>query len=280
MRALRRHALALFLAAAPLSIALAQQPLRIGVDGTFAPHAFPRLEGGVQGFNIDLVNAIAARMGRPAQIDAVAFSGLIPALNAGRYDFLGAPTSPTPERLANLLFTEGYLHSEYQFVIRRGSAPLTSLEELRGKAIAVNKGSNYDSWAQQNAEKYGFTVQAYDSQPDAVQAVVTGRAYANLAGNTVQRYAATRIRQIQPDLVVPGTRIEWAFPVRKDNVALRNQIEDALECLKQDGTVASLSEKWFGAPPAADALERVVQPGYGLPDRAGYDPAPHALRCG
>ncbi|UFN48495.1 transporter substrate-binding domain-containing protein [Roseomonas sp. OT10] len=276
---MRRLFLALVLVAAPTGFAAAQEPLRVGVDGTFAPHAFPRLEGGVQGFNIDLVNEIGRRLGRPVTIDAVAFSGLIPALNAGRYDFLGAPTSPTPERLANLLFTEGYLYSDYQFAIRRGSQPITSLDELRGKAIAVNKGSNYDAWAQANAERYGFTVQTFDSQPDAVQAVFTGRAYANLAGNTVIRYAATRIRQLQPDYVIPGTRIEWAFPLRKDNVALRNQIEGALECMKQDGTVARISEKWFGTAPSPDSLERTVSPGYGLPDRPGHDPAPHELRC-
>ncbi len=85
----------------------AQPPLRCAVDGTFAPHAFPRLEGGVQGFQVDLFQEVAKRMGRTITIDSASFSGLIPALNAGRYDFLCAPTTVTPERAANLLFTEG-----------------------------------------------------------------------------------------------------------------------------------------------------------------------------
>ena len=99
----------------------APPPLRCAVDGTFAPHAFPRLEGGVQGFQIDLFQEVAKRMGRSITIDSASFSGLIPALNAGRYDFLCAPTTVTPERAANLLFTEGYLWTELQFGIRRGS---------------------------------------------------------------------------------------------------------------------------------------------------------------
>src|SRR3954462_9571046 len=99
--------LAGLLCAAP---ALAQQPLRTGVDGTFAPHAMPKLGGGYEGFNIDLANEIGKRLKPPVTIDAVQFSGLVPALQAGTYDFIAAPTTVTKERADNMLFTEGYLN--------------------------------------------------------------------------------------------------------------------------------------------------------------------------
>src|SRR5207253_2957795 len=73
-------------------------PLRAAVDGTFAPHAFPNLSGGYQGFNIDLANEIAKRLKRKITIDAAQFSGLVPALQAGTYEFLAAPTTVTKER--------------------------------------------------------------------------------------------------------------------------------------------------------------------------------------
>jgi ABC-type amino acid transport substrate-binding protein len=73
------------------ALAQAPAPLRCAVDGTFAPHAFPTLQGGVQGFNIDLFREAAKRMGRELTVDSASFSGLIPAMNAGRYDFLCAP---------------------------------------------------------------------------------------------------------------------------------------------------------------------------------------------
>lgn len=255
-------------------------PLRSAVDGTFAPHAFPKLDGGVQGFNVDLFTEVAKRLGRPITIDSASFSGLVPALNAGRYDFLAAPVTVTKERAENLLFTEGYLYTEFQFGIRKGNAPITSLDDLKGKAIAVNKGSAYDAWAQANAPKLGFTYQTYDTNPDAVQAVVAGRAYAVLAGNTVVKYAASRQPQLVPDFVIKETRAHWAAPFRKDEVALRNQVEDVLECMKRDGSLAKLSEKWFGARPAADDAENTPFPGYGVPGLPGYDPAPHEPRCG
>ena len=144
-----------------LSLALpaaAQQggpPIRTAVDGTFAPHAMPKLGGGVEGFQIDLFTEVAKRMKREIVIDSASFSGLIPAMNAGRYDFLAAPVTVTKERTESLLFTEGYLFTEYQLLIRKGSPQVKGLDELKGKVISVNKGSAYDSWARANAEKYG-----------------------------------------------------------------------------------------------------------------------------
>ncbi len=132
-------------------------PLRTAVDGTFAPHAFPKLDGGVQGFNVDLFTEVAHRMGRPITIDSASFSGLVPAMNAGRYDFLAAPTTVTPERAQNMLFTQGYLWTAYQFGIRKGSKPITGWADLAGKIVSVNKGTPYEILAKQQAEKFGFT---------------------------------------------------------------------------------------------------------------------------
>ena len=93
-------------------------PLHTGVDGTFAPHAFPNLSGGgYQGFNIDLANEFAKRLKRQIIIDAAQYSGLLPAMQAGTYDFIAAPTTVTKERAENMLFTEGYLNTDFQFLI-------------------------------------------------------------------------------------------------------------------------------------------------------------------
>lgn len=256
-----------------------QPPLRCAVDGTFAPHAFPSLQGGVQGFQIDLFREVARRMGREITIDSASFSGLIPAMNAGRYDFLCAPTTVTRERAEALLFTEGYLWTELQFGIRRGTPPIRSEEDLRGRTISVNKGTPYEAWVNANRERLNLTLLAFDTQPDAVQAVIQGRAYANLSGNTVIRYSASRTPQFIADFVLPGTRMHWGTPFRRDSGALRNQVEDVLTCMKRDGTIARLSERWFGNAPGPDQAERVEFPGYGPPDLPGYDPTPQNPRC-
>ena len=263
--------------------ALAQSnlpPLRTGVDGTFAPHAMPKLGGGTEGFQIDLFTEVARRMKREIVIDSVSFSTLIPGMLAGRYDFIAAPTTVTKERAESMLFTAGYLWTAYQFGIKKGSAPIKDWSDLKGKVVAVNKGTPYENLSKAEGAKHGFTVQAYDTQPDATQAVISGRAYATLGGNTTIVYAASKNPQFVADLELTNTRAHWAAPFPKTNVALRNQVQDVLNCMKKDGTIAKLSEKWFGRVPPPDALERVITPGYGVPGMPGYDPKPHDLKCG
>jgi polar amino acid transport system substrate-binding protein len=256
-----------------------QPPLRCAVDGTFAPHAFPSLQGGVQGFQVDLFAEVAKKLNRQIIIDSASFSGLIPAMNAGRYDFLCAPTTVTRERAENLLFTEGYLFTELQFGIRRGTPPIRSEEDLRGKTISVNKGTPYEAWVNNNRERLNLTLLAFDTQPDAVQAVLQGRAYANLSGNTVVKYSASRTPQYIADFVLPGTRFHWGTPFRRDSAAMRQTIENVIECLKADGTVARLSEKWFGAAPKPGDAELIIFPGYGPPDMPGHDATPSSSGC-
>jgi len=91
-----------------VSSATAQAPLTVGLDGTFAPHAMPKPGGGVEGFNVDMANEIGRRLGRPITIVAQEFSGLVPGMNAKRFDFLVAPVTVTAERSKTMLFTEGY----------------------------------------------------------------------------------------------------------------------------------------------------------------------------
>ena len=254
-------------------------PLRTGVDGTFAPHAMPKLGGGTEGFQIDLFTEVAKRMGREITFDSVSFSTLIPGMLSGRYDFIAAPTTVTKERAEQMIFTAGYLWTAYQFGIKKGSKPIKDWADLKGKVVSVNKGTPYETLSKKMGEKYGFKVQAYDTQPDATQAVLSGRAYATLGGNTAIRYAASKNPQFVADLELKDTRAHWAAPVPKSNPKLRADLQDALDCMKKDGAIAKLSEKWFGRKPAADDLENVITPGYGVPGMPGYDPTPHELHC-
>lgn len=264
---------------AAASLAFAQQaPLRTGIDGTFAPHAMPRLDGGVEGFNVDLVNEIAKRMKRELKLDTAQFSGLVPGLQAGTYDFIAAPVTVNKERAESLLFTEGYINTDFQFTVKKDTPDINSLEELKGKTISVNKGSTYDLWARGLAEKIGWTVESYGTTTDAMQAVVSGRAHANLAGNTAAAWAVKNSPALKLSLV-HSTGLVFAVPVRKDNAALRKEIELVIECMKKDGVIAKLHEKWFGTTPGPESAVVKVYPGLGVPDMPGYDPTPHEMSC-
>jgi len=266
---------AILFATSPL---LAQEPLRTAVDGTFAPHAMPKLGGGYEGFNIDLAEEIAKRLKRKSVIDALQFSGLVPALQAGTYDYLAAPTTATKERADNMLFTEGYLNTDFQFLIKKGASKVDRLEDLKGKIVAVNKGSAYDSWARDLEPKIGWKVESFGTQSDAVQAVLAGRADANVAGNTNIAWAVKNNPQLELSYL-HSTGLVWAAPLRKDSGELRKTIENAIECMKLDGTIAKFHEKWFGIKPAPGSAAVTVFPGYGVPGMAGYDPTEHTPKC-
>ena len=247
-------------------------PLQTGLDATYAPHAFPKLGGGLQGFQIDLFNDLAKRIHRKIVIHGGSFSGLIPALLSGRYDFLTAPVTVTPERAKAMIFTQGYLWTEYQFGTRKGTPPITGWADLKGKSVSVNKGTPYEQLTDQEAKKYNFKVDTFDTEPDAVQAVLSGHAYANLGGNTVVEYAAKKNPMFIAGLTLTDTKLPWATPFRTDEVPLRNEIDNVLKCMKQDGTIDRLAKKWFGVTPGPTDLENVIYPGNGIPGDPGYQP--------
>ena len=269
---------AILLCASPV-LAQEGKPLRTAVDGSFPPHAFPNPAGGTQGFNIDLFTEVAKRMKRPITIEAVSFSTIIPGMAAGRYDFVAAPTTVTKERAENMLFTAGYLWTYFQFGIKKGSKPIKGWEDLKGKVVAVNKGTPYETVSKAKGAEIGFEVQAFDYQTDAVQAVLSGRAYATFVGNTSIAYIAKQNPMFVPDLGLKEGRLHWAAAVPKDNPKLRAELQDALDCMKKDGSLVKLYEKWIG-PSEPDGLERTITPGYGVPGMPGYDATPHELHCG
>lgn len=261
------------------SAAMAQQPpLRTGVDATFAPHAMAKLGGGLQGFNIDLGEELARRLGRKIEIDGAEFSGLLPGLNSRRYDFVLAPVTVNPERAKMLLFSEGYLDTNFTFLGTKAAPRVEKLEDLKGKTLSVNKGSAYESWAKDNAAKYGFKYDVYGSNADAVQAVQSGRADYNLAGSTVVAWVAKQNPNLQTSYTI-RTGLVWALAFRADDKAGRLAANNALKCMKLDGTVAKLAVKWFGFQPVPEDAAVKVAPGTGVPGMDGYDPTPVTPKC-
>ena len=267
------------LSVAVTSAAAQQKKLRAGIDGTFAPHAMPNLQGQLEGFNVDLVKELEKKFGEPIQLDSVQFSGLIPGLQSGVYDFIAAPVTVNEDRAKSLLFTEGFMNTDFQFVIPKAAPEVKSFDDLKGKKIAVNRGSTYDLWARDLAGKHGWTVESYNTTVDVVQAVTSARADTALLGNTVAAWSVLKNPAIKLSLV-HSTGLVLALPVRKDNVALRERIELAFECMKKEGIIAKLHEKWFGYAPASDSAAVVIYPGFGVPGMPGYDEKPHELKCG
>jgi polar amino acid transport system substrate-binding protein len=257
----------------------AQEPaLRAGVLAEAAPFVLRDSQGRLTGFTVELFRRVAEIMRRPIEFRTAPQPALFQGLESGEYDLLPGPINATPDRAAAMLLTEGYVWSEYQFGAR-ADEPVRSLADLRGRRLAVRSGSAYADWAERNAARDGFSVIEAGSGMAAVTAVVRHQADASLSGSPVQTYAALHEARYAAGLLLPETRTHESAAVRKSDVELRDEVEDALQCLKMNGTVAHLAKFWFGREPDQEDLENLVVPGYGVPGLAGYDPKPRKPHC-
>lgn len=273
------------LASAGTSSALAQpadhpdgEKLKVSCDLGFAPFCFKTASGEITGFSYDLAAAVAKKLGRPG-VEAIDsnFSAIFAGLFSKRYEMIVAPTTITEERAAQMLFSEPYLPTGLGFLTKKGTA-LADLSALKGKAVGANNGSTSDKWLTTNEAKYGYTIQRYNKAADAVQAVMVGRAFAMLADAPAARYITTQNKETEMPYAV-STGGNFAFAFRKEDTGFRAKVERALECLKKDGTVATIHVKWFGVKPAADSSTAKIFPGTGAVGFGGYDATEVPLDC-
>lgn len=256
----------------------ANEKLKIACDLGFAPFCFKTAAGETTGFTYDMSMALAQKLGRPGvDVTDSNFSAIFAGLFSKRYDMIPAPTNITPERAQQMLFSEPYMPTGLGFLVKKASK-IASLEDLKGKALTVNNGSISDKWLTDNEAKYGYTIQRYNKNADAVQAVMIGRAFANVADAPVSRYVATQIPTAEVAFVLDSGR-NFGIAFRKEDAAFRAKVEEALECIKIDGTLAKIHEKWFGVKPDAGSSTVKVYPGVGAPDFEGYDPTEHKAAC-
>jgi polar amino acid transport system substrate-binding protein len=256
----------------------AGKPLVVGSDFGIAPWMV-RGTAGPEGFGVDMVNEIAKRLGRPGvEIVDVNFSGLFAALFAKRMEFTVNPLNITAERAERMLYTEPFFATGNGFLVR-AAEEMKGLEDLKGKAVAVNRGTISDTWATANAERLGFEVQRYDTFPDSVQAVITRRAFAALNEIPTAVYAASQNRAMKVGFK-DFTGRNFGFAFRPESREYRNKVEEVIECMKLDGTLVKLHEKWYGSPPDPMSSLTAVYFGYGPPGLKGYEPTAHKPNCG
>jgi len=256
----------------------AQETIRVGADVGFAPHVMAKPTGGFEGFNVDLIEEIAKRMGVKVEIIDVPYSGIFAAMDAGRIDFIIAPTTSNKDRASKVLVSEGYLNNDFRFIVKKGGLKINSLEDLRGKKIAVNRGNSNDVWLTKRQSEYGYEIIRFGSNPDALQAVISGQADANFVGATVGAWVSMKTPQLEPSYVVK-TGFTYFHPFKKGDEKRRNAFERVLECVKMDGTLVKIYKKWFKEDPRPDEAVLRAVVGSGVPGLEGYDPTPQPINC-
>lgn len=242
-------ALAMGLMALP---SLAQDALRVGAYPANPPWQNRTESGAFEGFEVDIVNEIAARMGTTAQIEGYDFRALFVATASGRVDMVISSLTITDERLESQSFTQPYVEGAMGIGVREGS-DIRSLEDLRGRRVGTIATSFPERWLNERAEEIGFASNStYDTTANMLTDLMTGRVEAVVNDVVGLRYAFTQMQGLEVSHeIVTGERFAMMMP--KDSPLLE-QVNDIITEMKTDGTMAELYERWLGAPPPAGGL--------------------------
>ena len=254
------------------------EKLRVAAEVGFAPFNFRQADGTVTGFSFDVSQEIAKRLGRPGyDVVDIVFANIYAALQAKRIEYIIGPMTITPQRASEMLFGEPYFDVALAFLTRADSRVKT-IEEFRGKTVAVTSGSVQDEWMKANAEKYGIDVSRFDKTADAVQAVAIKRVSAYMTTSSSALWTEKSQPIFGADVIVKTEGV-FGLPFRKDDVEFRNLVDVKLKCMKRDGTLAGIYRKWFGVDPGPDSSSVKIYPGYGAPGWPGYIADAPALVC-
>ena len=246
---LKQIVTATVLAAVSGTAAFAQdnETLRVGMSGGYFPFTFVKQDV-LQGFEVDVMNAVGEEAGFEVEFETMAFSGLIGALDAGRIDTIANQITITPEREAKFAFSQPYVFDGAQVVVKEGNEDtIGSVEDLSGKTVAVNLGSNFEELLNELPNAGEIDIRTYES--NIAQDTALGRVDAFV----MDRVSSAQLIAESPlPLALAGkpfSEIRNALPFRNDDEgqALRDRFDAAITKLKEDGTLTEISEKWFGS---------------------------------
>ncbi|MBU2957218.1 amino acid ABC transporter substrate-binding protein [Paracoccus sp. 1_MG-2023] len=225
----------------------AADTIRVGMSGGYFPFTFTRADE-LQGFEVDFLNAIGEETGDDVEFVTMSFSGLIGALDSGRIDTVANQITITPEREAKFAFTQPYVFDGAQVVVKAGNeTEITGPESLKGRAVAVNLGSNFEALLRELPYADEIEIRTYES--NIAQDTALGRVDAFV----MDRVSSGQVIAESPlPLALAGepfSEIRNALPFRDDEEgrALRDRVDAAITTLKENGTLAEISEKWLNA---------------------------------
>ncbi|MCW2103999.1 UNVERIFIED_ORG: lysine/arginine/ornithine transport system substrate-binding protein/histidine transport system substrate-binding protein [Rahnella aquatilis] len=232
--------------------ASAQQQIRFGTDATFPPFEFKAADGSLQGFDIDLGNAICAQLKAKCIWVENGFDGLIPALQARKFDAIISSLSITDERKKAINFSDKLFNTPAYLVASKDSGLKPLAESLRGKRVGVQQGSVFEAYAKKHWQSQGVELVSYPAAEAVYADLVVGRLDATLDDATVVTTAlldkpqgknfSLIEPQVKDDAIFgPGTGIG----ISKQNSELLEQLNGAIKAIRNDGTYDRLAKKYF-----------------------------------
>ncbi|QGH36546.1 transporter substrate-binding domain-containing protein [Gracilibacillus salitolerans] len=217
--------------------------ITVGTEGTYAPFTFHDEDDQLTGYDVEVMREVASRLGLEVEFNETQWDSMFAGLNAERFDVIANQVGIDEERLESYDFSEPYTYTGAVVVVPADNEEVTSFEDLEGKQSAQSLTSNFSSIAEEN----GAEIIGVEGLAQAIENIKLGRVdltvndklavleYINETGDDSVKIAAE-----QDDVS------ESAFAFRKGNEDLIEAFNGALAEMKEDGTLAEISEEWFG----------------------------------
>ncbi|MBA9085484.1 polar amino acid transport system substrate-binding protein [Fontibacillus solani] len=220
--------------------------LVIGIDDKFAPMGFRDESNEIVGFDIDYARAVAEKMGVEVTFQPIDWKAKESELSSGRIDLIWNGYTITEERKGKVLFTKPYLKNS-QVIVTLADSDIHAISDLAGKAVGLQSLSSAADALDANPIKSEIkTVSEFADNVLALSDLKTKRLDAVVIDEVVARYYMSKDEgtfKLLDESLAPE---EYGIGVKKDNEELLNKLQKALDELNQDGTAATISEKWFG----------------------------------
>lgn len=245
-------AAAVFAMTAGAACAQSSDTLRFGIEAAYPPFESKTASGQLEGFDVDVGNAVCAKMKVKCVWVENAFDGLIPALQARKFDGINSDMTITDKRKVAIDFTDPIYSIPNQLIAKKGSGILPTVDGLKGKRVGVLQGSIQETYAKAKWAPAGIDVESYQAQDQIYADLASGRLDA--AFQDAEAASKGFLKQPQgagfafagpavADDKLLGSGV--GFGVRKSDKALKEALNRALKELKDDGSIDRLAAKYF-----------------------------------
>ncbi|MBQ6734203.1 MAG: amino acid ABC transporter substrate-binding protein [Lachnospiraceae bacterium] len=217
--------------------------LTMSTNAAFPPYEMTKDDGSFEGIDVEIATAIAAELGLELQIDDMDFDAALLAVQQGKSDIVMAGVTVNEERMQVMDFSDSYSTGVQVIIVPEGS-DIASVDDLAGHTIGTQRGTTGNIYC---TDEFGEeNVVAYDNGLTATQALVNGQ----IDCIVIDSAPAAEFVKANPGLTILDTEYateDYAIGLAKDNTALKDAVNTALQKLIADGTVQSIVDKYIKA---------------------------------
>jgi polar amino acid transport system substrate-binding protein len=220
----------------------------VGTDASYAPFEFLNDKKEVQGFDADVLNAVAAKAGIKLKFINTPWEGIFATLQQGDRDVLASAITITKERKLTMDFSDPYFDAHQLIAVSKKATGVTSLNDLKDKKIAVQTGTTGDEVVQKLQGKTSPNIKRFESMPLALKELEDGGVDAAVGDNgVVVNYVKNNPKTTLVTVEDKSFALEqYGYAVKKGNKALLDKLNSGLAAVKADGTYDTIYKKYFG----------------------------------